>query len=124
MKEEEGRCNATVEAFNVAERSIQELKKKLIKKERERKSATSTLDNVEKQAKSQRILLHTAEDQLATSKTQITALKKKLEEAEKAKELAKKAWDQAEQDGYDLGVVETKESLRDEVSGVCRIYCS
>jgi len=96
MKEEKGRCNAIVEAFNVAERSIQELKKKLIEKERERKSVTSALDNIEKQATSQRILLHTAEDQLATSKTQITALKKKLEKAEKARELAEKAWDQAE----------------------------
>ena len=43
-------------------------------------------------------------------------LKKKLEDAEKAK-------DQAEQDGYNVGVVETEEALRAEVSGVCRAYC-
>ena len=43
-------------------------------------------------------------------------LKKKLKDAEKAK-------DQAEQDGYDVGVAETKEALRAEVSGVCRAYC-
>ena len=48
-----------MKAFNVAERSIQELKKKLIEEERERKSAMAALDSVEKQA----------EDQLATSKT-------------------------------------------------------
>ena len=48
MKEEEGRHNAAVEAFNMAERSIQELKNKLLEEERERKSATATLDSVEK----------------------------------------------------------------------------
>ena len=46
----------------------------------------------------------------------ITSLKKKLEEVEKAK-------DQAEQDGYDVGVAETEEALRAEVMGVCRTYC-
>ncbi|KAL0001352.1 hypothetical protein SO802_015133 [Lithocarpus litseifolius] len=46
----------------------------------------------------------------------ITALKKKLEEAKKARERAEKARDQAEQDGYDLGVAETEEALRVEVS--------
>ncbi|KAK9995603.1 hypothetical protein SO802_020289 [Lithocarpus litseifolius] len=29
-----------------------------------------------------------------------------------------------EQDGYDLGVAETEEALRAQVSGVCRTYCS
>jgi len=47
-----------------------------------------------------------------------------LEGAEKARELVEKARDQAEQDGYDLGVVETEEALRAEVSRVCRTYCS
>ena len=41
---------------------------------------------------------------------------KKLEEAEKAKE-------QAEQDGFDVGVAETEEAFRVEVSEVCRFYC-
>ena len=41
---------------------------------------------------------------------------KKLEEAEKAKE-------QAEQDRFDMGVVETEEAFRVEVSEVCRFYC-
>ena len=43
-------------------------------------------------------------------------LKKKLEDAKKAR-------DQAEQDGYDVGVVETDEALKAEVSGICRAYC-
>lgn len=42
---------------------------------------------------------------------------KKLKEAKKAK-------DQAKQDGYNVGVVETEEAFRSEVSGVCRVYCS
>ena len=52
---------------------------------------------------------------MAVVKEQIKLLKKKLEDAEKAK-------DQAELNGYDLGVAETKEALRVEVSGVCRAY--
>ena len=43
-------------------------------------------------------------------------LKKKLEDAEKAK-------DQTKQDGYDVGVAETEEAFKAEVSGVCRAYC-
>ena len=62
------------------------------------------------------MLIRNVEDQLAASKGQIIALKKKLEEAEKAKE-------QAEQDGYDMGVAETEEALRAEVSEVCKFYC-
>ena len=45
-------------------------------------------------------------------------------EAEKARVEAKKARDEAEQKGYDLGVVETEETLRAEVPAVCRIYCA
>ena len=45
-------------------------------------------------------------------------------EAEKAKIEAKKAKDEAEQKGYDLGVVETEETLRAEVPVVCRNYCA
>ena len=48
MKEEEGRHNVVVEAFNVPEKSIQELKSKLIEVERHRKSAKATLDSVER----------------------------------------------------------------------------
>ena len=116
MKEEEGRHIATVEAFNVADKRINELKNKLTEVERDKKSAEAALDNTERQAKSQQVLLRQAEDQLAASKKQITALKKKLEEAEKAR-------DQAKQDDYDVGVTETEEALRAEVLEVCRNYC-
>ena len=62
MKEEEGRKIATVDAFQVAEKSNKELKVRLQKEEKERKSATVALDTVERQAESQRLLLHNAED--------------------------------------------------------------
>ena len=74
------------------------------------------MDSAERQIEGQRVLLCQAKDQLAASKEKISTLKKKLEEAEKAK-------DKVEQDGYDIGVVETEEALRAEVSGVCRNYC-
>ena len=58
-------------------------------------------------------------------------MKKKLEEAKKAKALAEEARDEAvktkdvaEQHGYDVGVVETKDSLRVEVPTVCMTYCA
>ena len=49
------------------------------------------------------------------AKEQIGALKKKLEKAEEA--TAK-----AEQEGYEVGVVETEENLRAQVTRVCRDY--
>ena len=68
----------------------------------------------------------------------MTALKKQLEEtqrlrdqaekaraeAEKAKTKAKRVRDEAEQHGYDVGVVETENALRVEVPAVCRAYCA
>ena len=52
MKEEEGRRIATVEAFNMAEKNNQELKKKPQEEEKERKYSGSILENTEKQAES------------------------------------------------------------------------
>ena len=62
MKEEEGRCNATMGAFNVAERSIQKLKSKLLEEEGERKSVAAALNSAERQAEGQRVLILIAED--------------------------------------------------------------
>ena len=77
------------------------------------------------------MLLRTAKDNLASSKTQIVALKKKLEEvekargiAEKAQEEAEKAKDDAEQHGYDIGVAETEDALKAEVPAVYKTYCA
>lgn len=48
MKEEEGRRISAVDAFNVAEKSNQGLKKRLQEEEKERKYAVVTLENAEK----------------------------------------------------------------------------
>ena len=129
MKEEEGRQNAAVDAFNLAEKRIAEMKNKMANVEKDKKSAKAALDNAQRQAEGQRVLLCQAEDQLAASKEQITAFKKKLEKAKTAREEAEKAWEEAEkareeaqQEGYDIGVAETEEALRAKVSGVCRNY--
>ena len=74
------------------------------------------MDGAEKQAEAQCKQLRQVEAELATARDQIKALSKKLEGAEKAK-------DQAEQDGYEVGVAKTEEALRVEVSEVCRYYC-
>ena len=128
MKEEEGRRIAGVETFQVVEKSNKELKTKLAEEEKERKYAAAALNNAEKQAESQRLLLHNTKDQLAISKEHISALKSKLEEIRKAKDQADKAREEAEkaretvlQKGYEIGVAETEEALRAEVLGVCRI---
>ena len=88
MKEEEGRQIEAVDAFHLAEKSNQKLKSKLTEVERGKRSSEAALDNAERQAKGQRVLLHQAEDHLATSKQQIVVLRRKLEEAEKAKDQA------------------------------------
>ena len=64
-----------MDAFHVAEKSIQELKSKFLKEERERKTVTATLDNAERLAEGQQVLLHLAENQFAASKEQIVTLK-------------------------------------------------
>ena len=129
MKEEEGRRIAVVDAFQVVEKSNKDLKAKLAEEQKERKFIAAALENVEKQAENQRLLLHNAKDQLATSKEQVAALKKKLEEAEKAKALAKKAKDEAEkardeaeQHRYEVRVAKTEDALRTEVPAICRTY--
>ena len=79
------------------------------------------------------------------AKEQITDLKKKLAEAEGAKNVAEWARDEAlmakeeavftraevesskekvKEEAYDLRVAETQATLKAQVPGVCRLYCS
>ncbi|XP_030945955.1 myosin-11-like [Quercus lobata] len=113
MKDEKARRIAAVDTFKVAEKRIQDLNTQLIEANRARKSAEAVLQRAENQAETQRKQLRQAE---VASKENIKALKKKLEEAEKVK-------DQAEQDGYDVGVAKTEKALSVEVSEVCRSHC-
>ena len=131
MKEKEGKRIAAVDAFQMAEKSNKDLKAKLAKEEKEIKFVEAALSSIEKQTKSQWLLLHSTEDQLAASKEQIAALKRKLEEvgkaknqAKKAREEAEKAWEEALQEGHEIEVAEIEDALKAEVLGVCRVYCA
>ena len=101
----------------MAEKSLKDLKVQLSQSENDRKSSVVTLEGAQRQAKTQRKQLRQAEFDLVSAREQNKVLMKKLEEDEKAK-------DQAEQDGYNVGMAETEEAFRFEVSRVCRVYCS
>ena len=116
MKDEEGTRIATVEAFSLVEKRIQELNNQLTVVDKERKSVDAALNVAENQAETQQKQLCQIKDLLSAAKEQIRTLKMKLEEAKKAIEKAK-------QDGYDVRVAKTEETLKAEVSGVCRTYC-
>ena len=110
-----------------------------------RDNAESGLASTQKQAEDQTRRLLEAEDQLKIAKEQIANLKKKQAEAERAKNVAEWAKDKAlrakaeavfaraeaesskekvEEEAYDLGVVKTQATLKAQVPGVCRLYCS
>ena len=122
----------------VAENSNTDLKKRMTAEEQARKNPDSALEGAERQAESQRKLEREANDQLTASTEQLATLKKQLEEAqrlrdhaekakveeEKAKAKAERERDEAKQHGYDVGVAETEDALRAEVSAVCRAYCT
>ena len=115
MKDEEVKRIVAVEAFRVVDKKSQEITTKLTGVERDRKSAKAALDGAEKQAGAQRKILRQAEVDLTAAKDKKKVLSKKLEEAEKSK-------DQAEQDRYEVGVAETKEAFKAEISEVCKYY--
>ena len=112
---------------------------------RARDSAAASLTGAQKQAEEQTKHLLAAEEQLQIAKKQISDLKKKLieadnakgvvefakdeavrakQEAEFAKTEAEAARDKAEEEGYEAGVVETQASLKAQIPGVCKLYCS
>ena len=68
MKDEDGRHIAVVDAFNVAEKRIQELKNKLIEAYGDKKSVEVALQGVERQAKNQHKQLRQTKDHLTTTK--------------------------------------------------------
>ena len=112
---------------------------------RARDNTESGLASAKKQAESQTRRLLKTEDQLKIAKEQITDLKKNLAEAERAKNVEEWARDEAlrvkeeaefaraeaesskekaEEEAYALGVAETQATLKAQVPGVCRLYCS
>ena len=65
--------------------------------------------------------METLKKQLEEAQNLKDQAKKSREEAEKAKVEAKQETNKAKQKGYNLGVAETKETLRTEVPMVCHI---
>ena len=112
---------------------------------RARDRAESGLASAQKQAEDQTRHLLEAEGQLQIAKEQIVNLKQKLAEAKGAKNVTEWVRDEAlrakeeavfarteaecskekaEDEAYDLGEVETQATLKAQVPGVCRLYCS
>ncbi|XP_030936456.1 uncharacterized protein LOC115961658 [Quercus lobata] len=112
---------------------------------RERDNTSAGLDGAQKQAEEQTKRLLEAKDQLQIAKEQINDLKKRLITAENAKGVAEYARDEtlrakqeakfarneaeaardkAKDEGYNTGVAETQASLKAQIPGVCRLYCS
>ena len=121
-----------------SEQDLADARKKLLAKEQARKSADSALEGYQKQAEDHGKRLCEANTELKTVWEQVAVLKKHLEEtqklreqaeksreeAERAKAKAEQATNEAEQKGYEIGVVETEETLKAEVPMVCGIYCA
>ena len=89
-----------------------------------RRSAEASLKTAEKQAADQRQLLHVTEINLATKKQAILDLKTALQKAKEEVQLAKEAAEVEKRAAYQLGVEETEARLTEELSEVCRDYCS
>ena len=110
-----------------------------------RDSTESGLASAQKHAKDQTRHLLEVEEQLQIAKEQIVDLKQKLAEVERAKKVAEWAKDEvlrakeeavfartevecskekAKEEAYDLGVAETQATLKAQVPGICKLYCS
>ena len=140
--------NKRVEAAQTLKNSEADLMKareELKEMTRARDSAEAGLVGAQRQAEDQTRCLLKAEEQLKIAKEQIDDLKKKLFEAERVKGIAEWARDEAlkvkieaefarteaesskekaEEEAYDTGVVETQATLKAQIPGVCRLYCS
>ena len=139
------KCLDAMRTLKNSEANLLKVREDLKEMTRARDSAESGLASAQKQAEDQTRRLLKAEEQLQIAKEQIVDLKKKLAEAEGAKNVAEWARDEAmrakeeavfarteaefskekaEKEAYNLGVAETQATLKAQVSGVCRLYCS
>ncbi|XP_030945663.1 plectin-like [Quercus lobata] len=128
-----------------SEADLAKAKEDLKEAVRDRDCAVAGLTGAQKQAEEQTKRLLAAEEQLQIAKEQISDLKKKLvmadnakgvaeftrdeamrakQEAEFARTEAETAKDKAEEEGYEAGVADTQASLKAQIPGVCRLYCS
>ena len=91
---------------------------------RARDSAEAGLKTTEKQVEDLRKQLHYTEINLATEKQLVTDLSEEFWKAREAVQLVKEAAETEKQAAYMLGVEETQARLTEELSAVCRDYCS
>ena len=108
-----------------------ELAEKFKEVEKKRRSAEAGLKNAETQAEDRRQQLYVTETSLATEKQTVldlrATLQKAEEEARRAKEevqLAREANEAEKKAAYQLGVGKTEARLSEEISKLCRDYCS
>ena len=111
-------------ALGALKQEHHELSEKLKEAETGRRSAEAGLKTAEKQAENQRQLLHVTEINLATEKQVVLDLKTALQKAKVEVQLAKEAAEAEKRAAYQLGVEETEARLTEELSEVCRDYCS
>ena len=135
-------ASKTLEA---SENELARVKADLTITTRERDNVSAGLSSAQKQATDQTKRVLEAEDQLRIAKDLIEGLNKQLaaavhdkgvaeyarkealrakQEAEFARNEAEAAKEIAEDDGYNMGVAETQATLKAQIPGVCRFYCS
>ena len=91
---------------------------------RARDSTEVGLKTTEKQAEDLHKQLHYTEINLATKKQLVTDLREELRKAREVVQLVKEAAEAEKQATYMLGVDETQARLTEELSAVCKEYCS
>ena len=101
-----------------------ELTEKLKEAQSGHLSVEAGLKNAEKQVEDQHQKLHVTEINLATKKQAILDLKTALQKAKEEVQLAKEAAEVEKRAAYQLGVEETEARLTEELSEVCKDYCS
>ena len=82
------------------------------------------MKNTEKQAEDQCQLLYVTETKLATEKQATLDLKTVLQKSKEEVLLAKEVAEDKKRAAYQIGVKETEARLAEELSEVCRDYCS
>ena len=89
-----------------------------------RDSTEAGLKTTEKQVKDLCKQLHYNEINLTTEKQLVTELREELKKTKEAVQLVKEATEAEKQASYTLGVEETQARLTEELTAVCRDYCS
>ena len=97
---------------------------KLKTSEHEHLSALAGLKTTEAQVEDQRKLLYTTKLNLATKKAMVLSLKAELQKAKVEARTVREAAKVVEEAAYERGVLETEQRLAEEVTEVCRDYCT